>query len=89
MTGLVLIDEGYRPKDAIELMRSLRSPYVLANETFERYLLSEKPTSGAHGAGSSRSRLSDQRRRPSSSSVNTSAPRTSSPSSTTSAARAS
>jgi protein-tyrosine phosphatase len=45
MTGLVLIDEGYRPKDAIELMRNLRSPYVLANKTFERYLLSEHPTS--------------------------------------------
>jgi Dual specificity phosphatase, catalytic domain len=43
MTGLVLIDEGYRAKDAIELMRNLRSPYVLANKTFERYLLSESP----------------------------------------------
>jgi protein-tyrosine phosphatase len=45
MTGLVLIDEGYRAKDAIELMRKLRSPYVLANKTFERYLLSEKAPS--------------------------------------------
>jgi protein-tyrosine phosphatase len=45
ITGLVLVDEGYRAKDAIELMRNLRSPYVLANKTFEHYLLSEKATS--------------------------------------------
>jgi hypothetical protein len=44
LTGLVLIDEGYRAKDAIEMMRNLRSPYVLENKTFERYLLSETPT---------------------------------------------
>jgi protein-tyrosine phosphatase len=41
LTGLVLIDEGYRAKDAIEMMRNLRSPYVLENKTFERYLLSD------------------------------------------------
>jgi hypothetical protein len=41
LTGLVLIDEGYRPQEAIDLMRSLRSPYVLENKTFERYLLEE------------------------------------------------
>ena len=41
LTGLVLMDEGYRAKDAIALMRHLRSPYVLENETFERYLLAE------------------------------------------------
>jgi Dual specificity phosphatase, catalytic domain len=40
LAGLVLIDEGYRAKDATETMRKLRSPYVLENKTFERYLLS-------------------------------------------------
>ncbi len=44
LTGLVLIDEGYRATDAIEMMRNLRSPYVLENKTFERYLLSGTPT---------------------------------------------
>lgn len=44
LTGLVLIDEGYPAKDAIEMMRSLRSPHVLENKTFERYLLSDTPT---------------------------------------------
>ena len=44
LTGLVLIDEGYRARDAIEMMRNLRSPLVLENETFERYLLAETPT---------------------------------------------
>jgi hypothetical protein len=42
LTGLVLIDEGYKPNDAIDLMRQLRGPYVLENATFERYLLSEQ-----------------------------------------------
>ena len=41
LTGLVLIDEGYPAKDAIEMMRNLRSPYVLENKTFERFLLSD------------------------------------------------
>jgi Dual specificity phosphatase, catalytic domain len=41
LTGLVLLDEGYKPKDAIDLMRRLRGPYVLENATSERYLLSE------------------------------------------------
>jgi hypothetical protein len=44
LTGLVLIDEGYRAKDAVELMRNLRSPYVLENKTFERYVLSTTRT---------------------------------------------
>jgi protein-tyrosine phosphatase len=52
MTGLVLIDEGYQPKDAIELMRRLRSPYVLENETFERYLLSEAATASPETSAS-------------------------------------
>jgi len=45
LTGLVLIDEGYGAADAIELMRTRRSPYVLLNKTFERYLLSQTPRS--------------------------------------------
>jgi Dual specificity phosphatase, catalytic domain len=53
LTGLVLIDEGYRATDAIEMMRSLRSPYVLENKTFERYLLSSTPTSAITAAASS------------------------------------
>ncbi len=54
LTGLVLIDEGYRAKDAIEMMRSLRSPYVLENKTFERYLLSDTPTTAIRAAASSK-----------------------------------
>jgi Dual specificity phosphatase, catalytic domain len=54
LTGLVLIDEGYRAKDAIETMRNLRSPYVLENKTFERYLLSNTPTNAITAATSSK-----------------------------------
>lgn len=54
LTGLVLIDEGYRPKDAIETMRNLRSPYVLENNTFERYLLTTTPTDAITAAASSK-----------------------------------
>jgi hypothetical protein len=54
LTGLVLIDEGYRAKDAIELMRNLRSPHVLENKTFERYLLSETPANAIRAAASSK-----------------------------------
>jgi protein-tyrosine phosphatase len=39
VTGLMLIDEGYRAEDAIHLLRDLRSPLVLQNPAFERYLL--------------------------------------------------
>ena len=53
LTGLVLIDEGYRAKDAIEMMRNLRSPYVLENKTFERYLLSDTRTNAITAAASS------------------------------------
>ena len=53
LTGLVLIDEGYRATDAIETMRNLRSPYVLENKTFERYLLSDTPTNALTAAASS------------------------------------
>src|SRR6266536_1401536 len=54
LTGLVLIDEGYRATDAIELMRNLRSPYVLENKTFERYLLSNTPTNAMTAAASAK-----------------------------------
>jgi hypothetical protein len=50
LTGLMLVDEGYRAKDAIELMRDLRSPLVLENRTFERYLLSVDGTRRADAA---------------------------------------
>jgi Dual specificity phosphatase, catalytic domain len=53
LTGLVLIDEGYRAKDAIERMRNLRSPHVLENKTFERYLLSDTQTNALAAAASS------------------------------------
>jgi dual specificity protein phosphatase-like protein len=53
LTGLMLIDEGYLAEDAIDLMRDLRSPHVLENRTFERYLLSmdeERLADAAAGA---------------------------------------
>ena len=53
LTGLVLIDEGYRPQDAIEMMRNLRSLYVLENKSFERYLLSHAPAGPMTAAPSS------------------------------------
>jgi Dual specificity phosphatase, catalytic domain len=60
LTGLVLIDEGYGAKDAIDMMRNLRSPYVLENKTFERYLLSQNPDqAGDSGPPTSASALSD------------------------------
>jgi Dual specificity phosphatase, catalytic domain len=40
LTGLMLTDEGYLAEDAIDRMRDLRSPRVLENRTFKRYLLS-------------------------------------------------
>ena len=53
LTGLVLIDEGYQAADAIEMMRNLRSPYVLENETFERYLRSDTLANAITPAASS------------------------------------
>jgi hypothetical protein len=35
------------------MMRNLRSPYVLENQTFERYLLSDTPTNANTAAASS------------------------------------
>ena len=53
LTGLVLIDEGYQAKDAIEMMRGLRSPSVLENKTFECYLLSGGPTNAKTASAAS------------------------------------
>jgi Dual specificity phosphatase, catalytic domain len=52
LAGLVLMDEGWRADDAIAMMRNLRSPYVLDNRTFERYLRFEdspRLVSGTNG----------------------------------------
>lgn len=38
--ALVLMKEGYQPNEAINLIRSLRSPYALCNADFVRYLQS-------------------------------------------------
>jgi hypothetical protein len=61
LVGLMLIDEGSRASDAIELMRRLRSPYVLENATFEHYLLSEDTASRAKAGAAPARRLSDVR----------------------------
>jgi len=57
LDGLMLIDEGYRANNAIELMRRLRSPYVLENATFERYLLSQDTASRAKAGAAPLRRL--------------------------------
>jgi protein-tyrosine phosphatase len=38
ITALALIKDGYKPKDAIDLIRARRSPHALCNEDFVRYL---------------------------------------------------
>jgi len=38
ITALVLIRQGYKPEDAITLIRTRRSPHALCNEDFVRYL---------------------------------------------------
>jgi hypothetical protein len=43
VTALVLILEGWQPADAIGHLRERRSPYVLFNPHFERWLLAEAP----------------------------------------------
>lgn len=40
VASLALIKSGMKPSDAIQLLRSKRSPAVLCNKTFENYLLS-------------------------------------------------
>jgi protein-tyrosine phosphatase len=39
--ALALINLGYGPQEAIDLMREKRSPMVLCNESFERWVLSQ------------------------------------------------
>lgn len=39
LTGLALIKGGMNPAEAIKLLRDSRSPMVLCNETFEKWLL--------------------------------------------------
>ncbi len=39
VSGLALILAGMEPRDAVELLRERRSPAVLCNRTFERWLL--------------------------------------------------
>lgn len=41
ITALSLIIDGWEPQDAIDLLRTQRSPVVLCNDTFERWLLTE------------------------------------------------
>lgn len=44
VTSLVLMLEGYRAADAIALLRRQRSPWVLNNADFERWLLTAAPS---------------------------------------------
>jgi protein-tyrosine phosphatase len=46
ISGLALILDGYEPEEAIRLLRTSRSPAVLCNGSFERWLL-KQPTGGA------------------------------------------
>ncbi|HEX2026221.1 MAG TPA: dual specificity protein phosphatase [Actinomycetota bacterium] len=43
LSGRTLIHRGMEPKEAVELIRERRSPDVLSNEVFERWLLEEEP----------------------------------------------
>lgn len=40
VTALILMKEGYKAREAIDLLRDKRSEWVLFNRTFEAYLLS-------------------------------------------------
>jgi protein-tyrosine phosphatase len=43
LSGRTLIRRGMDPKEAVDLIRERRSPDVLHNEVFERWLLDEEP----------------------------------------------
>jgi protein-tyrosine phosphatase len=43
LSGRTLIRRGMDPKEAVDLIRKRRSPDVLHNEVFERWLLEEEP----------------------------------------------
>jgi hypothetical protein len=61
LTGIVLVRDGRRPEDAVRIMRERRSPYVLINQTFERYLLSlDQRDLSAHSSSASRSMRSSR-----------------------------
>lgn len=45
ISALVLMRQGHTARSAIELLREKRSPAVLCNRTFERFLLSLDPSS--------------------------------------------
>lgn len=38
VTGLALLEPGYRPDEAVFMMRRVRSPYVLFNESFVEFI---------------------------------------------------
>jgi protein-tyrosine phosphatase len=44
VTGLALVKSGMPPAEAIAAMRERRSPAVLCNKTFEKWLLKQKET---------------------------------------------
>lgn len=44
--ALVLIQAGYSPREAIDLLREKRSPYALSNPDFEAYILHRQPSRG-------------------------------------------
>lgn len=39
VSALVLIERGHSPREAVDLLRARRSPAVLCNESFERFVL--------------------------------------------------
>lgn len=45
--ALTLIQAGYSPRDAIDLLRDKRSPHVLSNPEFEAFVLQRQPSLGA------------------------------------------
>lgn len=47
VVALVLVLSGCTPRQAIETMRARRSPHVLSNRTFERWLLTQDGTTDA------------------------------------------
>lgn len=49
VAGLALVLDGMEPKDAIALLRERRSPAVLCNSAFERWLLKQKAYGPSNG----------------------------------------
>jgi protein-tyrosine phosphatase len=44
VAGMVLVTQGWDPKDAIALLRERRSPAVLCNRAFEAHLMEWRPS---------------------------------------------